>query len=483
MTAPASADVPPFWQSKRLSEMSDAEWEAVCDGCGRCCLEKLAADDTHKVYPLDVACELLDPATARCSDYTNRLPRVPGCVKLTATNLRQSDWLPPTCAYRRLDRGQPLEWWHPLVSGNPDSVRAAGISVVGRCIEPHRAGVPEYHTIDWSFRGVDSDPPEQWTKAMFGGVNASVPTPFAANARADLDLMAAHGFWLLANGCQGLMILDSAAEVAALSIPERMRIMQGLVARGLPASKLLAGVGPGKVSDQQRLVRLAADLGIRGILLRIATSGRTLPAHILAGAVGELVQAVNPSTHLYLSFAVGDAGAAAGLTALDALMSQRPGRLRGIRDETHGCSFGMAALDRFAGGGLEVYASDAADLMGLVRRGGAGVIGPGANLLSRACAQLLATTDPQATARLQQTITAIGKALRDRPTVPAIKTLLTRHTGRPEWNRMRLPLRPPAPAERTALFTAFDACGLKLGPPMRKLPRDQSARLDSRHRD
>lgn len=452
----------PFWEYKRLDEMTEAEWESLCDGCGRCCLEKIEADDTHVVYPLDVGCGLLDPATGGCCDYPNRQRRVSGCVKLTAANIPQTYWLPPTCAYKRLHLGQPLEWWHPLVSGDPDTVRAAGVSVIGRFIEPRHAGFLEHHTIDWSFRGVSNDPSRQWNKAMFGGVNASVPTPFGANARVDLDLMAAHCFWLLSNGCHGLTILDKSGEVAALSIHERMLIMQGLVTRGVPASKLLANIGPGSLSNRRRLVRQAADLGIRGILVCTAASGRVLPADILSDPARELIEAIDPATHLYLSVAVANAAVAVGVTAVDAFMSRFPGRLRGIRDETSGCAFGAAALDRFRGSGLEIYAADPADLMTLVRHGGAGVIGPGINVLSRLCGELIEVTDPWRIGKSQQTIMTIGKILRGRPIVPAIKALLARHTGRPDWNRVRLPLCPPAPAERAALFHAFDASGLKL---------------------
>jgi uncharacterized protein len=121
------ADAVPFWRHKRLEEMTETEWESLCDGCGRCCLEKLEADDNSALYPLDVGCKLLDPATGRCSDYPNRLSRVPGCVKLTPVTLPDTYWLPPTCGYRRVMLGQDLDWWHPLVSGDANTVRHAGV--------------------------------------------------------------------------------------------------------------------------------------------------------------------------------------------------------------------------------------------------------------------------------------------------------------------------------------------------------------------
>ncbi|MCJ2130590.1 YcgN family cysteine cluster protein [Methylobacterium sp. E-045] len=122
----------PFWREKTLDEMSSAEWESLCDGCGRCCLLKLEDDDTGEVYHTDVGCTLLDGLTCNCRDYVNRQRRVPDCVRLTPEAVRTIPWLPPTCAYRLVRDGQDLYPWHPLVSGRQASVHEAGISVRGR---------------------------------------------------------------------------------------------------------------------------------------------------------------------------------------------------------------------------------------------------------------------------------------------------------------------------------------------------------------
>ena len=123
----------PFWRRKTLDEMTAREWESLCDGCGRCCLMKLEDEDDGTVYATDVGCRLLDRATCRCSDYANRKAKVPDCIKLTPKLARSLAWLPPTCAYRLVANRQDLPWWHPLVSGRPETVVEAG-SAAACCV-------------------------------------------------------------------------------------------------------------------------------------------------------------------------------------------------------------------------------------------------------------------------------------------------------------------------------------------------------------
>lgn len=133
----------PFWKTKRLGQMTAAEWESLCDGCGRCCLLKFYEPDEARYLFTDVACRLLDLDSCRCSSYANRQSIVTDCVKLTPRNIRRLRWVPPTCAYRLVAEGRDLYWWHPLISGDPETVHAAGISVRGRVVSEETVSADE----------------------------------------------------------------------------------------------------------------------------------------------------------------------------------------------------------------------------------------------------------------------------------------------------------------------------------------------------
>ncbi len=134
----------PFWE-KPLRELTRAEWEALCDGCGKCCLHKMEDEATGEIYGTNVSCKLLDRHSCRCSNYRERKAFVPDCVRLTPELAGKLSWLPSTCAYRLRSEGKPLPEWHYLVSGDRETVHEAGMSVRGWTVSETEAGDLEHH--------------------------------------------------------------------------------------------------------------------------------------------------------------------------------------------------------------------------------------------------------------------------------------------------------------------------------------------------
>jgi uncharacterized protein len=137
-----------FWDHVPLAQLDRAQWEALCDGCGKCCLHKLEDDETGDFYPTNVACKLLDRRSAQCSDYKHRHAFVPDCIRLTPAKLETMDWLPRSCAYVLRAEGKPLPEWHYLNTGDRESVHDAGRSVRGWTISEIDAGDLEMHLVD-----------------------------------------------------------------------------------------------------------------------------------------------------------------------------------------------------------------------------------------------------------------------------------------------------------------------------------------------
>jgi len=137
-----------FWEDVALEKLDRAQWEALCDGCGRCCIHKLEDEDTGELHPTNVACRLLDRRSGQCSDYKHRHAYVPECIRLTPARLKTMDWLPETCAYVRRAEGKPLPDWHYLVCGDREAVHLAGASVRGWTISEDDAGDLENHILE-----------------------------------------------------------------------------------------------------------------------------------------------------------------------------------------------------------------------------------------------------------------------------------------------------------------------------------------------
>ena len=133
----------PFWETKSLEEMTPREWESLCDGCGLCCLIRFEDEDTGEIIPTRVHCRLFDSESCACSNYAQRKRHVPDCIKLTPQNVDTLQWMPLSCAYRRVNEGRGLADWHPLISGDPESVHSAGVSIRGETVSEESLADPD----------------------------------------------------------------------------------------------------------------------------------------------------------------------------------------------------------------------------------------------------------------------------------------------------------------------------------------------------
>jgi len=141
-----------FWERLSLDEMSDAQWESLCDGCGRCCLQKIEDEDTEEVFFTRVACKLLNTDSCQCTDYENRFEKVFDCLSIRPLTAEKISWLPASCAYVKLSAGKSLESWHPLLAGDSEVIKSAGISVSGQCISETYVPISEifHHIIEFN---------------------------------------------------------------------------------------------------------------------------------------------------------------------------------------------------------------------------------------------------------------------------------------------------------------------------------------------
>ncbi|MCL1039107.1 YcgN family cysteine cluster protein [Shewanella corallii] len=144
-----------FWKEKKLAELTDEQWESLCDGCGKCCLNKLIDDETEELYYTNAACQLLDRQNCQCTHYGTRFIHVPQCTKVTADNISELTWLPESCAYKRLNEGRDLPSWHPLITGSDDAMHAAGMSVQGKVVCESSVRDIEDHIVLWPLKDMD----------------------------------------------------------------------------------------------------------------------------------------------------------------------------------------------------------------------------------------------------------------------------------------------------------------------------------------
>ena len=298
--------------------------------------------------------------------------------------------------------------------------------------------------------------------ALFGGVNAAVLTPMNADLSIDLDRMASHCRWLLANGCNGLAILGTTGEANSLGVQERIALLEGLIARGIPAAKMLPGTGTTAFTDTVLLTKKAEALGCRGALLLPPLYYKNPSEDGLLAYFNEVAQRVGGSISLYLYNFPQQSAIPFGVEFISRLLKANPGKYRGIKDSSGSYENGLAYVENFAKDGFEVYAGDDTLLKPLLEKGSAGCITAASNVNCAIGAKVYAGWNTAAGATAHEVLAATRKAVISVPLISGLKALVARNTGDARWNYVRPPHLPLTAAQQASLFSAFDACGLAM---------------------
>jgi 4-hydroxy-tetrahydrodipicolinate synthase len=297
---------------------------------------------------------------------------------------------------------------------------------------------------------------------MFGGVNAAVLTPMNDDLSVDLDRMAAHCKWLLANGCNGLGVLGTTGEANSLGISERISVLEGLVARGVPAARMMPGTGTTALTDTVLLTRKAEELGCRGALLLPPFYYKNPSDDGLLAYFSEVIQRVSGNIGLYLYNFPQQSAVPFSVDFIARLLARHPGKVRGIKDSSGSYENGLAYVDHFARDGFEVYAGDDTLLRPLLEKGAAGCITAASNVNCAIGAQVYAGWNTAAGQAAHETLSATRKAVISVPLISGLKALIARNTRDERWQNIRPPHMKLSAQQMNVLFAAFDACGVRL---------------------
>ena len=299
--------------------------------------------------------------------------------------------------------------------------------------------------------------------ALYGGVNAAMLSAMRADYSIDIDRMAAHGHWLLANGCNGLAILGTTGEANSIGIDERIEVMQGLVERGIPAAKLLPGTGTPALTDTIKLTRAAAKLGCPGALLLPPFFYKNPSDDGLFAYFSEVAQRVGgDGIKIFLYHFPAQSAVPFGIDLIGRLLAAYPTLFKGIKDSSGDWNNTRGYADHFAKDGFEVYAGDDSLLRNLLAADGAGCITAASNVNSAIGAEVFANWDNEAGAAAQLTLTATRKAVTTVPLISGLKALKARQNNDPSWLNIRPPHMQLTAEQEAKLFAAFDACGVQL---------------------
>jgi 4-hydroxy-tetrahydrodipicolinate synthase len=298
--------------------------------------------------------------------------------------------------------------------------------------------------------------------ALFGGVNAAVLTPMNEDFSVDLDRMAAHCRWLLSNGCNGLGVLGTTGEANSLGIAERMAVVEGLVARGVPAAKMMPGTGTPALTDTVELTRHAERTGCRAALLLPPFYYKNPSDDGLLAYFTEVARRVGGEIKLYLYNFPQQSAVPFSVAFIGRLLAACPGRFQGIKDSSGNYENGLGYVEAFAKDGFEVYAGDDTLLKPLLEKGSAGCITAASNVNCAIGAQVYAGWNTPAGATAHGVLAATRKAVISVPLISGLKALVARNTADPRWETIRPPHLKLTAAQKAALFAAFDGCGVTL---------------------
>ena len=307
-----------------------------------------------------------------------------------------------------------------------------------------------------------SNNPPDMKKALYGGINAAVVTAINADLSIDLDRMAAHCRWLLANGCNGLAVLGTTGEANSLGVQERLSLLEGLVGQGIPAASMLPGTGTTAVTDTVRLTRAADELGCRGALLLPPFYYKNPSDDGLLAYFNEVIQRVGGKIALYLYNFPQQSAIPFSVDFVARLLKANPGKIRGIKDSSGSYENSLAYVEAFARDGFEVYAGDDGLLKSLLEKGSAGSITAASNVNCAVGARVYANWNNATGAAAQEILSATRKAVTSVPLIPALKSLVARNTGDTRWLNIRPPHVKLTEVQTAALFHAFDTSGISL---------------------
>ncbi|WP_082069989.1 dihydrodipicolinate synthase family protein [Bradyrhizobium sp. LTSP885] len=295
-------------------------------------------------------------------------------------------------------------------------------------------------------------------KTLYGGVNAAVATPMMKDFSIDLERMANHCNWLLRNGCDGLGILGTTGEANSLGIAERIYVMEGLVERGIPAERLLPGVGTTALTDTVKLASKARDLGCRGVLALPPFFYKNPSDDGLFRYFSEVIERIGAPPSIYLYHFPQQSMVPISVDLIRRLLKAYPGVVKGVKDSSSDFANTSEYVHQFAEQGFEVYCGDDSHLHSLLSIGGAGCITAASNVTCKLNAEVYANRANPAGEAAQTALSALRKVITSVPLIPGLKSLLAHQYNDPDWTNIRPPHLKLSQAVEAPFFSEFDKC-------------------------